>query len=178
MSWIEVEAKIKVSNPDSVRDKIKRIAKYVGKEKKVDRYFSLNRNAYPHKSIRVRDRGKKVEVNFKQWLSYKKGVHAKKEVEFEVSDLPGFFDLLNDFGFKQWMHKEKETELYKTKDGTHIELNKVKDLGWFIEIEILCKLDEVNKSRGKIIETIQRLGLKKSEIERKGYTKMLWGKRR
>ncbi len=176
MSWIEVEAKIKVRDVKAVRKKIKKIAKYVNREKKKDNYYSLKfEGKYPKKSLRVRDRGKKVEVNFKQWLSYKLGVHAKKETEFYVSDLPGFFELLKDFGFKEWMNKEKMTELYKTKDGIHIELNEVKNLGWFIEIEILCKENEVMKSRRRILELFDRLELKKKHVERKGYTKMLWG---
>ena len=51
-----------------------------------DDYYSLEKRKYPKKSLRVRDKGKRREVNFKQWRSYKNGVWAKKEVEFEVSD--------------------------------------------------------------------------------------------
>ncbi|NCN99251.1 class IV adenylate cyclase [Candidatus Pacearchaeota archaeon CG10_big_fil_rev_8_21_14_0_10_35_219] len=179
MSWIEVEAKIKVHNVNKVRARIRKIAKYSGKEKKTDSYYALDaKEKYPKKSLRIRDKGKEVEVNFKQWLSYKHGVHAKKEIEFHVSDLSGFFDLLDDFGFEKWMYKEKKTELYKTKDGVNIELNQIKGLGWFIEIEILCKENEVKRARRKILEIFERLDLKKMDVEKKGYTKMLWGRRR
>ena len=174
MSWVEVESKIKIKDVRDARKQIKKIAKFVKIETKKDRYYSLNEDVYPKKSLRVRKKGKKVEVNFKQWLSYVKGVHAKKETEFEVSDLEGFFELIKDFGFKKWLMKEKKTELYRTKDGVNIELNYIRNLGWFIEIEILCRKKDVIKSRKKILELREILNIKEREIERKGYTKELW----
>ena len=130
MSVIEVESKIKVNNPREARKKIRRIARFVKIERKIDDYYSLGKDVYPKKSLRVRDKGRKVEVNFKQWISYVRGIHAKRESEFEVSDLKNFFRLLKDFGFKKWIRKEKITELYRTRNGINIELNYVKRLGW------------------------------------------------
>src|SRR3989338_9756088 len=96
------------------------------------------------------DKGKVREVNFKRRKSYVSGVYAKTEVQFEISDIKGFFELIKDFGFRRWLHKEKTTELYKTKDGVHIELNHVKKLGWFLEIEVLCASKDVSSARKKV----------------------------
>ena len=174
MSWIEVECKIKVDNVKEARKRIKQIAKFVKIENKIDEYYSLKSGVYPKKSLRVRNKGEKREVNFKQRLPFKKGIWAKKEVEFEVSDLDNFFDLLDDFGFKKWLKKEKRTELYKTKNGVNIELNYVKRLGWFIELEILCKPTEIKKSREKIEEIRRKLAFPQKNIEKSGYTSVLW----
>lgn len=174
MSWIEVEMKFHVRNPNEMRKKIKGISKYVGIENKKDSYYSLSSKAYPKKSLRVRNKGKKVEVNFKQSLGYFKGVHAKNEVEFRVSDLQGFFDLLEEFGFKMWVQKDKKTELYRTNNGVNIELNYVRRLGWFVEIEILCPRKDVVKARQKILKVRDSLGVKQKDIEKRGYTKQLW----
>jgi len=174
MSWIEVESKVKVHDAKHARQQIKKIAKFVGIEDKKDNYYALTRGSYPKKSLRVRDKGKQREVNFKEWRNYKDGIWAKKEVEFKVSDLKNFFDLLDDFGFKKWMSKEKKTYLYRTKDGVNIELNYVKRLGWFIEIEVLCKESEVVNARKKIKRVLDKLGVEKKYIEKKGYTKILW----
>ena len=165
MRLVEVESKIKIKNFDEARKKIRKIAKFIKLEKKIDDYYSLRYNKYPKKSLRVRDKGKKREVNFKQRLNYKNGIWAKKEVEFEVSDLKGFYELLEDFGFKKWLRKEKITELYRTNDEVSIELNYVKNLGWFIEIE---------NARRKIAKVRNLLGMKRNEIEKKGYTRALW----
>lgn len=175
---IEVEAKVKVGNLEGLRDRIKKIARFARREKKVDDYYTLeSRGRYPKKSLRVRRKKNYHEVNFKQWLSYKKGVYAKKEVEFKVSDLPGFYELLEDFGFRRWLRKVKDTELYKIKDNFHIELNYVKNLGWFMEIEYLCRENEIGKARHEVLNVLKKLGVGRKNIVKKGYTRILWEKR-
>ncbi|MEK6925329.1 MAG: class IV adenylate cyclase [Nanoarchaeota archaeon] len=176
MSWIEVETKIPFKKKDlsSVRDRIKKIAKFVKKQTKKDDYYTLEYFHYPEKSLRVRDMGKVREVNFKKRISFVDGIHAKKEVQFQISDIKGFFDLIQDFGFRKWLHKEKTTELYKTKSGVNIELNHVKKLGLFLELEVLCSMKEINNARKKIKEVREALGFGEKDSEARGYTKQLW----
>ena len=57
-------------------------------------------------------------------------------------------------------------------------LNKVKKLGWFLEVEYLCQKKEVNKAKKLIKEVIEELGLDKKDIDNTGYTKMIWNLRR
>ena len=177
MSWIEVETKIPFKEKDliSVRNRIKKIARFVKKQTKKDDYYTLEYFQYPEKSLRVRDMGKIREVNFKKRISFVNGIHAKKEVQFQISDIKGFFDLIEDFGFRKWLHKEKTTELYKTKSGVNIELNHVKKLGWFLELEVLCSNKEINNARKKIKEARESLGFSEKDSEVRGYTKQLWG---
>lgn len=174
MSWIEVETKVPVKDIDLVRERLKKISKFVGKESKKDDYYTLEYFRYPEKSLRVRDKGKIREVNFKRRKSYVDGVHAKTEVQFEISDVKGFFELINDFGFRRWLHKEKVTELYRTPNGVNIELNKVKRLGWFLEIEVLCKPKDVASARKKVVKVRELLGFSEKDSESRGYTKQLW----
>ncbi len=174
MSWIEVETKIPIKNVADVRKRIRKIAKFVRTEIKKDDYYSLEYFQYPERSLRVRDKGKVREVNFKKRKDYSSGVHAKKEVQFEISDLKGFFELISDFGFRKWLHKEKKTELYKTKDGVHIELNHVKKLGWFLEIEVLSAPKDVVSARKKVTAVRDKLGFSEKDSEPRGYTKQLW----
>jgi len=175
---IEVEAKIKISNQNEFREKIKYIAKFVKREKKIDDYYTLQPlNSYPTKSLRIRKRGKTYEINFKQKLSYMKGIHAKNEHEFYVSDIIGFLNLIKDFGFKLWLRKEKITELYKIKNNFHIEINKVKNLGWFLEVEYLSTKKNINKAREQVLNIIKKLEIDKKDLVADGYTKMLWDKK-
>ena len=174
---IEVEAKVRSSDKhiDSIRKLAGKIGKYRGKTKKIDDYYTLeDLREYPKKSLRVRKSNGYYVVNFKQSLSYEKGVHAKKEVEFKVSDLKGFFELIDDFGFKKWLRKEKVTELYEINKYFHIELNNVKNLGWFIEVEYLAKPGEVKSARKKVVSVLKNLGVSDKDIIKDGYTKMLW----
>lgn len=174
MSWVEVETKIPIKEVVNVRKLVRKIAKFVKKETKRDDYYSLEYFQYPEKSLRVRDKGKVKEVNFKKRNAYSNGIYAKKEVQFEISDTKGFFELISDFGFRKWLHKEKTTELYVTKDGVNIELNHVKKLGWFLEIEVLAKPKDVLSAHKKIVAVREKLGFSEKDSEPRGYTKQLW----
>ena len=175
---IEVEAKIRISDVKSVRKRVKRFGKYIGRERKIDDYYTLeDLKSYPKKSLRIRKKGKIFEINFKQRISYVKGVHAKNESEFIIRDVRPFLDLINDFGFKKWLRKKKLSEIYEISANFHIEINHVKSLGWFIEIEYLCDKSEIVNARKKVLDIAKKLGISDREIIKEGYTKMLWDKR-
>jgi len=177
---IEVESKIAVSEKEIryIREEVRKIGKFERKQKKIDDYYTLeNLKNYPKKSLRIRKINKGYTVNFKQRICYEKGTHSKKEVEFHVDDISGFLALIDDFGFKKWLRKEKESEIYHVKENLHIEINHVKSLGWFLEIEALVKRKEEIKKAEKEIEKIRMLlGLNKRKAIKEGYTKQLWEK--
>jgi len=172
---IEVEAKARISNPAPWKKKILKLGKYVGVEKKVDEYYTLESPFhYPKKSLRIRTMKGKAIVNFKHLLSYHHKVFAKQEVEFDLHDVSGFLALIHDFGYRLWLRKEKETWLYRITKNFHIELNKVKGLGWFIEVEYLCTPEKINGARKEVIEVMKRLGIPEKDFVKEGYTKLLW----
>ncbi len=181
--WIEVETKVKIENLRQLRKKIKKIARFEKKESRGDDYFALQKKGYPKKSFRIRDDGKKLVCNFKKHLKhlYKGGVVVKREYEFELTDtkrLDNFLALLNDFGFKEWVKKRKVTESYLHKKDKRIviEINFVRHLGYYMEIEYLAKPREVKKAREKVLKTLKELEIKKNQIDNVGYTKRLYKK--
>jgi len=174
---IEVEAKVKISSPGKFREKIKKLARYVGRQKKTDNYYALGAaRVRPKHSLRIRERGRVHEVNFKQSISYSGGVHAKKESEFTVSNVDDFLGLIQDFGFKRWIKKEKTSEVYEIKKNFRIEINFVKHLGWFLEVEYLVHENKIAKAREAVIEVLDKLGVSKKDIVKSGYTLQLWKK--
>jgi len=174
---IEVEAKIKISNPNDFKKKALSLGKFLGKTKKIDDYYTLESlKKYPKKSLRIRKIDHKYEINFKQKLSYVKGVHAKEESEFTVSDIKGFLALIKDFGFKKYLVKEKHSQIYEISKLFHIEINNIKKLGWFLEIEYLTNEKNIPKARRQILEIVRKLGISKKKIIKDGYTKLLWDK--
>ena len=174
---IEVEAKVRVDSVTYMRGKIKQIARFEKKERKVDDYYTLQSlNSYPRKSLRVRKKSRYYEINFKQRISYSNGIHAKSEHEFILHDVQTFLDLIRDFGFRKWLRKEKYSEVYTLGKNFHIELNHVKNLGWFLEIEYLCQPSEIVHARKAVEDVIKKLGISRRLLVREGYTKMLWQK--
>ena len=81
-------------------------------------------------------------------------------------------------GFKEWVQKVKWNETYKWKKDkkVSIELNRVKDLGYFIEIEYLATPSEMDKAINKIQTVLKDLKINPNQIDNTGYTKMLWYK--
>lgn len=174
---IEVETKIKIEKPEEYRKKVKKIGRFVCKQKKIDDYYTLEElSHYPEKSLRIRKKDSAYEINFKRKNSYDSGIYTKKETEFTISDISSFLKLIQEFGFKHWLRKEKTTELYEIKKNFHIEINKVKNLGWFLEVEYLAKPNEVEKAKKEILKIVKKLEIKQSQIIKEGYTKMLWNK--
>jgi len=186
MVLLEVETKIKLENSEvsELRRKIKKIAKFDKKEKRVDDYFALHKkyrkHDYPKKAFRIRHNGKKYVINFKKWLTeyWDKYIVVKEEFEFETEHPEEFLALMKDLGFVQWMKKFKTSESYKYKKDKRIiiEMNYVRHLGYFIEMEYICKKAEMKKAKLKIRKVIDELGIKQKQIHNTGYTKMLWDK--
>ena len=182
MVWLEVETKINVYRPASMRKKIKKIANFEKKQKKGDDYFALrNNHKYPKKAFRLRHKPDKIEVNFKKWMKryWTKYIVVKQEFEFELKGKEQAGDMLalfKDLGFREWMKKRKTSEKYTWKKDKkmHIELNKVEHLGWYVEIEYLCPKKELQKAKKKIMQVLDELEINKEHIDNTGYTKMLW----
>ena len=181
---LEVETKIKLedSQVSQIKKRIKEIANFSKRGKKVDDYFAIQRWGYPKKAFRTRRTKDRIEINFKKWLKkfWTKEVVVKQEFEFAINKehYDDLIALFKDLGFKEWVRKVKQNETYKWKKDkkVSIELNNVKYLGYFIEIEYLATPSEMEKAIKKIQEVIEELGIDKNQIDNTGYTKMLWYK--
>lgn len=181
---LEVETKIKLedSQVEQLRKRIKEIARFEKKGKKVDDYFAIQRWGYPKKAFRTRTTSKHIEINFKKHLKkyWTKNVVVKQEFEFVIpkENFDDMIELFRDMGFKEWVQKVKWNETYKHKKDKKIsiEINRVKYLGYFIEIEYLATPSEMDKAIRKIENTIKELGIDPNQVDNTGYTKMLWYK--
>lgn len=175
---IEVEAKVKIENLGEIRKKSSKIARFVGIVRKHDDYYTLeDLNKYPMKSIRVRKKKGMYEINIKKSISRIDGVHAKREFEFAIKDAETFIELMKDFGFRKWLTKEKVTYNYEISKQFHIEINNVKHLGWFLEVEYLAEKNQIPMARRKVLGVIKRMGFDEKDIVVDGYTKLLWNLR-
>jgi len=183
MAWLEVETKIRVKNPNDMRKRIQKIARLVKKEARNDDYFALRRGGYPKKAFRIRATQDEFVVNFKKKLKrlWSKDIVVKEEFEFNLRGREHVHDLLalfKDLGFVEFVKKHKLSESYRYKKDKRlvIELNKVKHLGFFVEIEYLSQKHEVQKAKKRIREALKLLGVGLKEIDNTGYTKMLYDK--
>jgi len=185
MVWLEVECKVKLEDSQipELRERIKKIAKLKKKGTKADDYFAIQEKGYPKKAFRIRAMKDKYEVCFKKWITklWTKEVVVKQEFEFTLDDREAAKDLVSlfkDLGFKEWVKKIKRNETYEYNKNKRlsIEINHVKYLGYFMEMEYLCQRVEAKTGIRLITSVLKELEIDFNQIDNTGYTKMLWYK--
>jgi adenylate cyclase, class 2 len=190
MVWLEVECKVKLENSqvNELRKRIEKIAKYKKGGIKKDDYFAIQEKGYPKKAFRIRQMGEELEVCFKKWKTnmwYPNALNpqvvVKQEFEFTLKgkeEAQDILELFKDLGFKEWVKKIKKNETYSYNKSKKlsIELNHVKNLGWFMEMEYLCQEPEAKKAIKLILSALKELKIDLNQIDNTGYTKMLWYK--
>ena len=188
MTQLEVETKIPLEDREvaELRKKILKIARFEKKTHKEDDYFAIPRKGrgiikrYPKKAFRIRDDGDSYVINFKKWLRkyWTNAIVVKEEFEFETKNPDKFLALMTDLGFKQWLKKFKISEAYTYKKNkkVNIEINKVRHLGYFMEIEYIAEKRELKKAIRLVENILRELGIEPKDVRNKGYTKMLWEK--
>jgi len=188
MVELEVETKVKldVKEVAGLRKRILKIAKFDKKRNKSDDYFAIPIKRigpvrrYPKKAFRIRNDGDKYIINFKHWLKkyWTKEIVIKEEYEFETKSPKKFLSLMFDLGFKEWLKKFKisESYIYKKNKKVNIEINKVRHLGYFMEIEYIAERKEMKKAIKTVYNVLKKLEIDLKDVTNVGYTRLLWDK--
>lgn len=182
MAALEIETKVRLEQKEipSLRKKILKIARFRKKSDKADDYFAIKRKGYPKKAFRIRSEGESCIINFKKWLKsyWTRDIVIKEEFEFETKSPKKFLALMEDLGFVEWVKKFKVSEsyIYKKNPKVNIEINKVRHLGYFMEIEYIAKKSEIKKAINTIKKILKILKINPKKIDNTGYTRMLWNK--
>jgi predicted adenylyl cyclase CyaB len=110
------------------------------------------------------------------------GMEVNDEREFSVSDARLFEELLCSLGLIKAMSKQKNGREWKvpteSENVTSVcaEVSLVKDLGWFLELEIIAANRDdntVKESRGVLLTLLKKLGVLESKIEGRSYNSLL-----
>jgi len=85
--------------------------------------------------------------------------------------------LFSAINFKNLVTVDKEREVYFHEDGFEIALDKVKELGHFIEIETKKDFGSVEEARKKLFMLAKKLGIDTSNPDKRGYPYVLMQKK-
>jgi len=182
---IEVELKAWVDDLNSLEQKIKQKAEFVGEFIEEDIYFTFaHTKGYQKQRFRLRKVNDKAVVTVKIEGSAEPGIEANQEFEFEVSDPQAFKVFCREFGFRVLIEKRKKVKRYCLKlpsddiaNEITIELNQVEHLGNFVELEILVdEPSKVNLASEHLKQLLSELGISPSQIEPRPYTELLYQK--
>ncbi len=165
---MEIEIKAKVEDLARVRDKVLAAgAKKVGDKHQLDVYLSP-----PHKTffktryyLRVRQDlfGNGDSFDYKILEKGLGDSSVAKEKEVRVEDGKVLLSILKDLDFTENCRIEKKREVFEL-DDFEVVLDKVKDLGDFIEVEMEGRSEDEPKYREIIIAFLERLGVKENQF--------------
>ncbi|AHH08690.1 class IV adenylate cyclase [Borrelia anserina] len=165
----EIESKACI--PKNKIKKILKIAnqkfKFIKKEIKDDTYYCNT-----EKVIRIRKSNIAEAIVTFKIKSLESYIEINKEIEFKVDQINNFISFLEEMDFKILYKKIKKSLIYK-KENLNIEINLIKNLGFFLEIEkIIHDKNELSLAKKEIYETIKEFKLQ-NNIEKKSYFELI-----
>ena len=185
---VEIELKARLDDVDLVKKRLSVMGSFIRSYTKADSYWLV-----PHSgksALRIRrehgfdDSGSAYErmlVTSKS-KTISGGMEINEELEITISDASLFKKMLEQVGFLQAMHKEKNGWLWAIPSETaclpsiHAELSRLEALGWFLELEILAQDNSsqtVEDSRKRLLALLEELGVPIEHIEERTYSTML-----
>lgn len=173
---LEVEVKVKIDNQNIEAKLIELGFKRGVKAIESDTYFNGNCKDLKaeDKALRIRETRagdiSEITLNYKGPKVDDKTM-TREEIEFNVP-LEDGFKLLAGLGYKPAGEVIKERQTFILDECTCC-LDNVKDLGEFLEIEIIAKEEDYDKSVKKINELLELLGLSMEDTIRESYLCML-----
>lgn len=173
---IEVEAKIKITDPKELEHRIKALGGQFRIETlQKDIYFNApHRDLIKSKEVlRLREENGQFILTYKSPNLDTSKSKARPEIELKISDLEAMKSILEHLGFSVVAEVKKHRRSYIYEE-IEIGLDEVESLGTFVEISTFVKdKKELETARQSIEAIMQKLGLSKDHLEEKSYLEML-----
>ena len=177
----EVEIQAIIKNPKEVEKKIKKVGKYVKTRKQVDKYFIPPHKDYfkkepPVEYIRVRYEKDKNHLNY-SFVRFDKNLKliATNEYETLVENPKAAEEIFKKIGLIPKVTVVKTRKYFNCGDF-EVTLDKVKNLGDFIEIESKKDFGGVKKTRKACQKFLDGLNIKYEVLYLMGYPRLLYRK--
>ena len=166
----EVEAKVRVTAKEyqHLADHLKKIAGKGHESEKSDTYYADSKKVH----IRSRAVDGKTLFTIKQ-KAIRSSVEANVEMEWEIKEPTKWNRLLSKIGFKPFIRKTKKSLTFSYKSFS-VELNHIRELGYFLEIEKVVKnRKQVAEAKKELIALFKVLGYNQNQFERRYYLDLL-----
>ncbi|MCX6722164.1 MAG: class IV adenylate cyclase [Candidatus Staskawiczbacteria bacterium] len=175
---IEVEIKIKVNNLSEIRKKVAKLGKLIKSINQIDDYYVPSHRDFfaekpqPFEWLRIRTNPDKVVFEYDKSINMKANGEQEyaEEYETEISEPEEFRKILGFLDFKKVVTVDKQREYWMCGD-IEVALDRVKDLGDFIEAEAKGNFKSNAEAKIACIKFLESVGIKdvKKEWINKGY---------
>lgn len=172
-SDVETEIKIKLTKEEyqNLDSYLNNNAVFVKDSNQIDTYYQpkyckfITNDDKPIKEwLRIGKRGNQVILNYKNWYDC-----YCDEYEVEINDDKSLEKIFNALNFEKIAIVDKKRKIYLYQDKYEFSLDNVKNLGYFVEIEIKKYTSSVLEEYDNLIKLAKRLNLNLDNIDRRGY---------
>lgn len=165
---MEVELRARIKDKSEIEKSLLKLGcEKQGSSYMVDEYFQLINPDEQNFIYRIRVKNEEYIFTLK-----KGGIGAWMEKEINISNPTIMKNILLNSNFENFLTIKKDRMKFSFKN-MNINLDDLEDVGEFIEVEIIC--DDADKGHSQIQEFLIGLGIKKEDIIKKGYVRMLTG---
>ena len=177
MNNIEIEIQVNIENIKPLIEFLEKNGQFKAEKYQVDEYFSpAHRNFIEVRPIkewlRLRDSDGKYSVTYKNWHYDENGraQYLCDEYETKIEDLAQLRKILDVLNFKSLVKVDKKRKTWEYKDY-EIDLDSVKGLGDFVEIEYIGKDEKANpdKITAEMMDFLKELGCGRIKRNYVGY---------
>lgn len=169
---IETELKIQISKNeyDSIFKFLNQNAKFINESNHIDTYYQPSHRKFLNGDkttewLRIGKRGEKKILNYKNWHDH---IYCD-EYEVEIDSSENLDKILKSLGIEKIVEVDKKRKTYMYLDKYEIALDYVKELGYFIEIEVKKYSKEPIKEYDDLLKLAKSLNLNLDNVDKWGY---------
>ena len=174
-SNIETEIRIKVSEDEfkNVELFLKNNGNFLKENRQVDTYyqpthrkFLKDRKQVISEWLRIGIRGNKKILNYKNWHD---DIYCD-EYEVEIDDEKNLDKIFKILGLEEIATVDKMRSTYLYLEKYEIALDYVKELGYFVEIEVKKYTENAMSEYDNLLKVAKKLNLNLNNIDKRGYS--------
>ena len=171
-SDIETEIKIKITESEYKKliTFFNNNAKFIKENRQIDTYYQPTYRSFLNDKeinewLRIGMRGNKTILNYKNWHD---NMYCD-EYEVEIDDSNNLDKIFKVLGLEQIAIVDKQRKTYLYLNKYEIELDKVKKLGYFIEIEVKNYSKTPIEEYDDLLKLVKEIDLNFNNIDNRGY---------
>ena len=173
---IEMEIKVELS-----KEEYDRLNKFMNSEgtfllesNQQDTYYqSDEKDKFINRWLRIRKSGNKQILTYK---NHNSNMYSE-EYEVEVDNSDNLGKIFGFIGLKEIVTVKKNRKMYSYLNKYEVSLDKVSDLGYFIEIEVKESISDYEKEYDELLRNSKLLGLNLNNIVKKRYPQLMIDKK-
>lgn len=172
---VEMEIKVKLTKEEyeKMNKMLKSVGKFLLRSNQQDIYYRSDYfGSDSNKLLRLRLSGNKKVLTYK---TYNNNIYCE-EYEVEIDNSNNLMKIFDSIGLNKITEVKKERYIYSYQDKYEISLDKVDNLGYFIEIEVKETINDYFEEYDNLLKNSRNLGLNLNNIEQKRYPQLMISK--